>query len=1280
VRDKILQSLAVGCVVALGLVFQPLGFAAKNASALTPSPPAGFTMQTVVSGLNLPTSFAFTPDGRIFIAEKSGVIRVVKNGTLLPTPLLDISGEVNNYWDRGLSGMVLDPNFATNGYIYLSYPYDPTPTDDSGGKTGRLSRFTVVGDTASPSTEHVVLGTEVGTACSQFPVGSDCIPEEWYGHSVGDLHFGTDGSLFLMIGDAASWNDVSDDALRAQNLDSLAGKIVRVNPTTGLGYADNPYYDGDATHARSKVWAYGLRNAYRYTVRPGTPSPGTIFAGDVGWGTTEEVNVVAPKGANFGWPCYEGNAVQPGYEPKAVCQSLYAAVAQDPTKWVKPIIAYDHNGQSSAVTGGPFYTGTTYPAQYQGAYFFGDYARNQIRYATINSSNVVTSGPTDFDPTADSPVNIQVGPDGNLYYIAIVPGELRKYVYGSGPQTGGYLSDLQWTSASNGWGPVERDKSNGEQAAGDGTTITLNGTTYAKGLGTHAAADIHYQVTGCTTFQSDVGLDDEVGVNGSVIFQVYLDGTKTYDSGVMTGSTPTKQINLDLTGKSDLRLVVTNGGDSFDYDHADWAGARITCSNTFAVTSVSPTDGASGVAASTNVTATFSADINQSTLTSSTMTLSQGATSVPAALSYNATTRTATLDPNADLQAGQTYTATVVGGAGGVKDTAGNTLAASKTWTFTVASGGGGGGTTSYLSDLTWTSASNGWGPVEKDLSNGEQGTGDGKTITLNGTTYTKGLGTHAAADIKYALSGCTSFQSDVGVDDEVGVNGSVVFQVYLDGAKTYDSGVMTGSTPTKQINLDLTGKGQLEIVVTNAGDSFDFDHADWAGARITCGSSGGNRPPVVTISSPTAATTFAVGDVITFSGSATDPEDGSLPASSLSWQINIQHCIGTSCHIHFFMTVPGSGGTFTVPDHGDMFHFDLTLTATDSSGLSTSSTVSIFPRTINLTLATNPTGLQVVEGGIQSTAPYTTTQVQGATVTIYAPSPQGAQTFVSWSDGGAQQHNVTLGTTNATYTATFSGAPPFSVTAVSPADAATGVAASTNVTASFSADVNQSMLTSSTFSLKQGSTTVPAAVSYNAATRTATLDPTTNLLAGQTYTATVVGGAAGVKDTSGNALATSKVWTFTVASAGGGTTRYLSDLTWTSATNGWGPVEKDMSNGGQAAGDGNTITLNGVTYSKGLGSHAAADIRYALSGCTTFQADIGVDDEVGINGSVVFQVYLDKKKVYDSGVMTGASATKQINLSVAGKSQLRLVVTNGGDNVDFDHADWANARITCLP
>lgn len=148
--------------------------------------------------------------------------------------------------------------------------------------------------------------------------------------------------------------------------------------------------------------------------------------------------------------------------------------------------------------------------------------------------------------------------------------------FSSEPGTEVYLSDLNWLSATNGWGPVERDKSNGEQVSGDGKTITLNGITYSKGLGVHANSEVTYVLNGqYSTFLSDIGVDDEVGSNGSVAFQVWGDGIKLYDSGVMTGSSSTKLVNIDISGVNVLKLVVTNGGDNINYDHADWANARL---------------------------------------------------------------------------------------------------------------------------------------------------------------------------------------------------------------------------------------------------------------------------------------------------------------------------------------------------------------------------------------------------------------------------------------------------------------------------------------------------------------------------------------------------------------------------------------------------------------------------------------------------------------------------------------------------------------------------------
>jgi hypothetical protein len=145
----------------------------------------------------------------------------------------------------------------------------------------------------------------------------------------------------------------------------------------------------------------------------------------------------------------------------------------------------------------------------------------------------------------------------------------------------------------------------------------------------------------------------------------------------------------------------------------------------------------------------------------------------------------------------------------------------------------------------------------------------------------------------------------------------------------------------------------------------------------------------------------------------------------------------------------------------------------------------------------------------------------------------------------------------------------------------------------------------------------------------------------------------------------------------GTGQVKYVSDMTWTSSTNGWGPAERDKSNGDKAAGDGQTITLQGVRYPKGIGAHAASDIRVAAGGCSRFQSTIGIDDEVGSAGNVIFEVWKNGSKAYSSGAMTGSTATKYVDMPLSSVSELRLVVTSNGD-INSDHADWAYARLTC--
>ncbi len=408
--------------------------------------------------------------------------------------------------------------------------------------------------------------------------------------------------------------------------------------------------------------------------------------------------------------------------------------------------------------------------------------------------------------------------------------------------TTSYLSDLPYTVVANGWGPVEKDRSNGENGAGDGNPLTLNGTVYAKGLGAHAASDIRSTLGGtCTSFTAKVGVDDEMGANGSVVFQVWADGVKLADSGLMTALTATKTLTADVTGRTTLQLVITNGGDNVTADHGDWADAQLTCGGAPqdttppTVSSTNPANAATNVAVSVAPKVVFSEGLNAATVTSANLTLTPaGGSAVGATVSYDAATRTATLQPSAALAPATTYTLLVKGGATGIADVAGNRLVGNPSTTFTTAAGGS---TTSYLSDLPYTVVANGWGPVEKDRSNGENGAGDGNPLTLNGTVYAKGLGAHAASDIRSTLGGtCTSFTAKVGVDDEMGANGSVVFQVWADGVKLADSGLMTALTATKTLTADVTGRTTLQLVITNGGDNVTADHGDWADAQLTCG------------------------------------------------------------------------------------------------------------------------------------------------------------------------------------------------------------------------------------------------------------------------------------------------------------------------------------------------------------------------------------------------------------------------------------------------------------
>lgn len=272
----------------------------------------GFTAETVVTlpGFNT-VGITFAPDGRMFLWQKDGKVRIFKNGALLPKPFLDLAPRLNVHAEHGLIGLALDRSFATNGFVYLLYVFEgggsPTST---GPKTARLTR--VKADPNNPDeviagSEVVLLGKIGDAPCSKHGEGADCIASDSSVHTVGTVRHAPDGKLYVGMGDGSAPNFADAQSLRAQNLNYYNGKILRLNPD-GTASSDNPFYDGNPNSVRSKVYAYGLRNPFRFTVHPRTSE---VYIADVGSSLHEEIN--RGRGANFGWPCYEGNDPHPSF-------------------------------------------------------------------------------------------------------------------------------------------------------------------------------------------------------------------------------------------------------------------------------------------------------------------------------------------------------------------------------------------------------------------------------------------------------------------------------------------------------------------------------------------------------------------------------------------------------------------------------------------------------------------------------------------------------------------------------------------------------------------------------------------------------------------------------------------------------------------------------------------------------------------------------------------------------------------------------------------------------
>ncbi len=347
--------------------------------ALGQNLPANFSRVTVggtAAAISNPTVMAFAPDGRIFVAQQNGVLRVFKNDQLLATPFLTLT--VNSDGERGLIGIAIDPDFATNNYIYLYY------TTTTNGLHNRISRFTANGDVVLAGSEQVILELDPLSSATN--------------HNGGALAFGKDGKLYVAIGENANGS-------HAQNLEVYHGKFLRINKD-GTAPTDNPF---PGTVHSSRIWALGLRNPYTFAIHP---TSGRILLNDVGQSTWEEVDDATIGGKNFGWPTTEGNTTNPAF--------------------TSPIYAYNHSGAQPtgcAITGGTFFSpaNSNYPTTYRDKYFILDLCSAWIYYFDPSTPNPTA---TEFATNIGSQaVSLMTGPDGNLYYLSRTAARLYRIVY-----------------------------------------------------------------------------------------------------------------------------------------------------------------------------------------------------------------------------------------------------------------------------------------------------------------------------------------------------------------------------------------------------------------------------------------------------------------------------------------------------------------------------------------------------------------------------------------------------------------------------------------------------------------------------------------------------------------------------------------------------------------------------------------------------------------------------------------------------------------------------------
>jgi glucose/arabinose dehydrogenase len=375
-----------------------------------PAPvPHGVALETIVApgGLERPVDIANAGDDRLFVVSRSGTIGIVKDGSVLPQPFLDIGDRVEweSHGERGLLGLVFHPDYANNGYLYVNYTAKPD------GAT-HIARFEVGDDpdVADPNSEVVILA----------------VPQPAGNHNAGDLAFGPDGYLYVPLGDGGGSNDPGN---RAQNPGELLGKIVRLDVDERPG--SRPADCGDSAGYRvppdnpligepgacDEIWALGLRNPWRFSFDYQTNE---IFIADVGQSAWEEINAGPASAAaeNYGWSCYEGTHLNP---------NTFMSECEPAGAYTMPVFEYENDAETCSVTGGFVYRGQQYPAL-AGRYLFTDFCAGYIWELSRDGAGEWTATRHDYPQRRNGLTTFGEGVDGELYVANMITGTLYQVV------------------------------------------------------------------------------------------------------------------------------------------------------------------------------------------------------------------------------------------------------------------------------------------------------------------------------------------------------------------------------------------------------------------------------------------------------------------------------------------------------------------------------------------------------------------------------------------------------------------------------------------------------------------------------------------------------------------------------------------------------------------------------------------------------------------------------------------------------------------------------------